>query len=132
VVMCVLSKTNGKNGKNGKRCVKWLILKGLVFSVFYSVFYSVLVVKTESCLRRLSCRVRHRNKLVGVPVGVRACFSFFPSLSLQLSVLPYTVGCKVRHEGKLVGVCVRVCGHTSPHSPLSQLLLSYPTGGFVR
>jgi hypothetical protein len=33
--------TNGKNGKNGKRCLKWLILKGLVFSVFYSVFCSV-------------------------------------------------------------------------------------------
>ena len=56
------------------------------------------------------------SSTVSCPVGVcvRACFSFFPSLSPQLSVLPYTVGCKVRHEGKLVGVRVRVCGHTFP------------------
>jgi hypothetical protein len=39
--VCGLLKTNGKHGKNGMRCVKWLILRDLVFSVFYSVFHSV-------------------------------------------------------------------------------------------
>jgi hypothetical protein len=109
--VCGLSRINGKNGKNGMRCVKWLILKGLVFSVFYSVFRSVFGFETESCLREAvygsaslspktekteCCRVRHRNKLVGASAGMRACFPFPPSLSLYP---PYPVGCLTLQVG---------------------------------
>ena len=80
--VCGLLRINGKNGKNGERCGKWLILKGLVSPVFYSVFYSVLMVKTGSCLRGLSYRVRRRDKLVG---GCACMLFLFPFL------IPFTL-----------------------------------------
>jgi hypothetical protein len=42
VWLCVgVGGINGKNGKNGMRCGKWLILKGLMFPVFFPVFRPV-------------------------------------------------------------------------------------------
>jgi hypothetical protein len=76
--VCGLCKTHGKHGKHGMRCVKWLILKGLVFSVFYSVFYSVF-----------------RSVLPFNGKPVESCgFSFFPSLSQLLLGKTRTTLCK--------------------------------------
>ena len=94
--MCGLSKPNGKNGKNGKRCVKWLILKDFVFSVFYSVFRSVF----RSVLP-------FKGELVGGLweavwfLCVCMCGHVSHTLPLSLTVLSYRTECKVRHGRKL-------------------------------
>jgi len=94
VYVCGLSKTHGKHGKHGMRCVKWLILKGLAFSVFYSVFYSVfrsVLPFTESL--RVVC-----GQLSGsLWAGVRACFPQTLPLSQLLLTYPTGWHCRVRH-----------------------------------